>query len=56
MLDGDCQHELIFDVFDSTLSTIEQTAVYRSGPGGCLIVWETSLIELEWELTFEQVG
>jgi hypothetical protein len=55
VLNGDCETSTVFNEFDSDVDTLEVSSVYRSSDDGCVIFWETSNLQGEWIVTFEQV-
>lgn len=52
---GDCEEEAVFNELDFDANTLEMSTVYRVGDGGCIVFWETSNVEGEWELQFENI-
>ncbi len=53
-LNGDCSSS-IFNEFTPGTNTLELSTVYRVTKGGCIIFWETSNVESEWEISFEKL-
>jgi hypothetical protein len=55
VLTGDCESTHIFNELNFDVSVLEVSAVYRSGDGGCIIFWETSNLDGNWEIKFEKI-
>ncbi|MCD4687564.1 MAG: SH3 domain-containing protein [Anaerolineae bacterium] len=53
MLEGDCDDGSVFNEIDFDVNILEISTVYRSD--GCLIFWETSNVDGDWELSFTQL-
>lgn len=56
VLSGNCDGYSVFNEVDD--APLELSSVYRSesSDGNCLIFWETSNVEGNWEITFNEVG
>lgn len=52
---GDCEEEAIFNELNFDVDLLEASATYRVDSGNCLVFWETSNVEDDWEIEFEQL-